>query len=315
MSFSRRDLLRLGGVSTVIGMAGCIDLGGCTHTADFILVPASPAELTERLTIPVTRLGPPDQRLVRSAIESEVTYRDCNQRIRDRIHVVDGTYYQLSSSVTTRESATLYRIDLEGQSPDTSTAAPTNQIISFEELPRIDQQALAGVLAGLIDGDDLSDLNGSGPMCYPINNTKDSVLVPSSQYRYLRYKGTLIEFSLKKPVDVSATLQTFQMQADEVASSPEAFAQYAYQQILSDVVDLDEMSLTQQQETFLNRAIREENRDGMSTCVDDPSTAFEDLIRMIFDVGEDFTHFVPEEPKPVIWTEERYLATYRLSAP
>lgn len=191
MSFTRRDFFRIGGVGTVMGMAGCLDFGSCTYRADFTLVPASPAELTERLTIPVTRLGPPDQRLVRSAIESEVTYRDCNQRIRDRIHVVDGTYYQLSSSVTMRESATLYRIDLEGQSPDTSTATPTNQIISFEELPRIDQQALAGVLAGLIDGDDLSDINGSGPMCYPIDSTEESVLVPSSQYRYLRYKELL----------------------------------------------------------------------------------------------------------------------------
>lgn len=113
---------------------------------------------------------------------------------------------------------------------------------------------------------------------------------------------------------MSATLQTFQVQAEEVASSPETFAQYAYQQLLSDVVDLDEKSLTQQQEVLLSRAIQEENGDGMSTCVDDPSTAFEDLIRMIFDVGEDFTDFTPEEPRPVIWTETRYLATYQLSA-
>jgi len=209
----------------------------------------------------------------------------------------------------------MYTINLDSQPPDTPTDETSDQIISFEMLPQIDQQALAGVLSDLTDGDDPNDIGGSGPMCYPTERTEDSVLIPTSEYRFLRYDGMRVKFSIEKREDVNDSIKTFHVRAKEIASSSKTFAQYAYQRILSDVVDLDEKSLSQKQEAILNRAIKREDDTGVSTCVDNPSSEFEELIRMIFDINEDLTTFVPEESKPVIWTEQRYFANYILSAP
>lgn len=318
MVSARRDILRVGGVVTTTGLAGCFIGSGCVHTAEFTLVPASAAELTERLATQVTRAGSPDQRLVRSAIDAETTYRACYSPSLEDIYVVDRSYYRLTSGVTKRQPATQYALKFEIHSPETLTPQPAaDQIIAFEKLPQIDQRTLQRGLLNELHGKvedpaQLTNVSGNAEICYPTDAIEDSsVLVPSLEYQYIRYKGLLIELSLGE--SSSTTLKTFRIQAEEIASSPTAFAQYADEHLLDDVVNLDEASLSQQQETILTKAIQGKNEEGMSTCVDDPSPAFEELIRTIFDVGEDFKHFVPEQPGPVIWKTKQYLATYTLT--
>lgn len=311
MPFSRREILRACGLSTMAGLAGCLNFGGCAKKAVFEMVQASDSEVTQRLSTPAIRIGPLGRRLVQSAIDADMTtYTACKQLLQNGVYILNEGYYQVTTTIRETKQGTRYDVEYNFSSSETTETPSAAEVITFDDLPTVDQKALLhGFLNNTLGrrgsrGDTpLGQGRGSSSICYHTDAAREaSVLVPTAQYTYIKYGESIIQLAVNEPFQ--ATSKTFQLEARRIASSPAMFTQYAYQELLGGTVNLDQKSLTQEQQNILSKSIVEgdnwESR-GYETCSEDASPAFENLMQMIF-ATEAY------QDQPVLWENEQYLA-------
>lgn len=320
MPASRRGLLRTTALTATAVIGGCAALRGCVHTALFELLPATPETVTDRLADPARRLGPFGRELARAAIdEGSVEYTACDRLFDDGVYVIDSAYYRLRTAETSSVETTGYEVEVEFL--DTERTRPAeNQVVDYEDLPEPDRQALAyGVLNDLrkeVSKAELAGITSNTSICYPSETALNSSnLVSSPRAEFVDYEGTVIAITVEEPFETSS--RDFRLRADEVAASPEAFVEYAFAELLDEPVNLDERSLSDRQEAILTKAVSGQvSEEGFRTCVDEgrPSEGFKELIRLIFAGDDEFeiNRGVPGV-QPVVWEDERYLATYRVA--
>lgn len=287
----RRSPLCLATAVGAAGIAGCSaltgnEVGGTGDgpVATLRMDPVTPAEITERVYGKMATDITERAAIVEEAVANgTATVEEQRPPLRDGERVVyEGTLYEMTMTVETREPATLYPIALENLSHENLTPAPDAERVRFEDLPEIDREVFRA--NNLAEG----ELLGIGTsLVYTDAEAERSALVPPAGYTIIEWEsGARGQFSLHGDAH-DTHLSTYRYTVDIVAESAAAYGRDLRERYALDLSDVPSA------EADILRAAATGGDEYRVTPDSTPTNAFQSLVDR-FRGEQDITH-VDEE--------------------